>query len=238
MRTRNEIERLAAAGRPLLSRADTLVDAAEEERILEGILASERAAGANVPRRRHRAGLALAGVAVLAAAVAVASIEIGHGTAPVTRTTGHHKLALTGPRIELAGYTFKSPAGFKLSDTACGGAPSGSSRAPGHNGFSAAASAAGGCLEAGYVAGGVWGPPADAAPVDVGKYQGYFVSPDASGMSTLYIELPFVMADGRRTYLVLFATGLTKEQLSAVAQSGLPANPVTRTLPVCTANCG
>ena len=44
MRTRNSLERLAAAGRPRLSQADTLVDSAETDRILERIVATDRSA--------------------------------------------------------------------------------------------------------------------------------------------------------------------------------------------------
>jgi hypothetical protein len=229
MRTRNELERLAAAGRPLLSEADALVDAGEEEWILERILAFDRAA-ATVHRRR-RAVLVLAGVAVLAAVSAVASIELGRGDAPSTGPPAHHHLALSGSRIQLAGYRFKTPAGFKHSAGACMPAPDANNPRPGSDGFAAAASADGGCVEAVLLirAGAA---PAGAEPVDVGGYHGWYVSPGSSAQSALYVEVPNATGDGHPAYLELYAKRLTKDQLVAVAQSGLatlPLRPTTTT---------
>jgi len=230
MRTRDELERLAAASRPFLAEAESLVGAGEEERILERVLTFDRAAAA--VHRRRRAGLVLALVAVLAAAGIVASLELGGGNQPVSRPTGHHhhQLALSGSSIQLAGYKFRTPAGFKPATKSCISAPVANKPRPSIDGFAAAASADGGCVELVYLVAADWlqahGLMPDAADaVDVGRYQGYFVPPQASGKeSTLYVNLPG--ADGRRVvFLVLLSKGLTEAQLIAVAESGLPTLP-------------
>jgi hypothetical protein len=223
MPTRNELERLAAAGRPLLVEAEPLVDADEEDRILERIVASSRAPGrARTPQPRRHA-LLLAGAALLAAAIAVVSTGLlGRSNPPAPRTHGPHRLALSGARIELSGYKFKTPAGFKASSDSCVAASSSSGPVTVLNGFAAAASADGGCVEAFLMVSSVGKSPGSegAEPVAVGTYQGYFVPEDASGESTLYVQLPKLgdLSD----YLALFAEGLTEQQLIAVAESGLP----------------
>jgi hypothetical protein len=225
MRTRNELERLTAAGRPLVANAESLVDTGEEDRILERILASERPA----PRgaRRGRAVLALAGAAVLVAAAAVAAIERGNSAAsPPNGRTRHHPVALSGATFRLSSYRFKTPAGFKASSDSCVAASSSSGPVAVMNGFAAAASADGGCVEAFFTLESTDGSsPASngAQPVDVGTYPGYFVPADASGESTLYVQLP-TFYNGEKQYVALFSEGLTEEQLIAVAQSGLPGN--------------
>lgn len=212
MRTRNALERLAAAAPAVELPAD-----AEEDRILERILTSPRPTA----RRRRPPTLALAGVAVLAAAGIAASLELGNSN-PATPARGPHHVALRGATLKLAGYDFRTPAGFSASDTAC--APPASAGQPMTvlSRFGAAASADGGCVEAFLLApGSPTAPPAtpaDAESVDVGSYQGYFVSSD----TTLYVALP--TANEPSTYLVLYAQGLTEDQLIAVAQSGLPSS--------------
>lgn len=225
MRSPDALERLAAA-RPALP--GFLADAAEEERILARILASGRAP---VPSARpRRAGLMLAGVAVLAAAAALAAIEFGHGTrAAIARTHGRHSVTLTGARIQLAGYHFRTPAGFKVSATGCLPPPDPNRPRPALDGFAAAASADGGCVGAAFLVS--VSPSSSAAratpageSVDVGAYQGYFEPAGTSGQSMLYVELP--KADrAEPVYLVLYAQGLTEDQLIAVAESGLPTLP-------------
>jgi hypothetical protein len=235
MRTRDELERLAAASRPLLDEADSCVGAAEEEQILERVLAFDRAAVA--VHRRRRAGLVLVLVAVLVAAGIVASVEVGRGSSPSSRPAGHHpELALSGSRIQLAGYKFRTPAGFKPSSRSCISAPVASRPRPSIDGFAAAASADGGCVELVYLVAADWlqahGLMPDAADaVDVGRYKGYFVPPQGSGKeSTLYVNLPG--ADGRRVvFLVLLSRRLTEAQLIAVAESGLPTLPPTGPTP-------
>ena len=229
MRTRNELERLTAASRPLLAEAESLVDASEEERILEQVLAFDRAAAA--VHRRRRAALVLALVGLFAAAGIVAAIEVGRGNAPLSRPSGHHhQLALSGSKIQLAGYKFRTPAGFRPATSSCISAPVASRPRPGIDGFAAAASADGGCVELVYLVAADWlqahGLMPDAADaVDVGQYKGYFVPPQASGkQSTLYVNLPG--ADGTRVvFLVLLSRGVTEAQLIAVAESGLPTLP-------------
>jgi hypothetical protein len=223
MRTRNELERLEAAGRPLLVETESLVNADEEERILERILAEDRPrhAGRKRMTRRRRAALLVVGAALAAVVVAVASI--GHGTRSANVSKDPHRFVLSGSPIQLAGYRFKTPAGFKASGDSC--VPSSSSVQVGANGFAAAASADGGCVEAFYlIASADSASPIreSAYPVGVGSYQGYFVPPDSSGRSTLYVELPMAGGDQNHVYLLLLARGLTEDQLVAVAVSGLP----------------
>jgi hypothetical protein len=222
MRARNSLERLATAGRPLLADADSLVDAAERDRILEWILASRRAPARS---RRLRPALLLVGAAILAVPVAIFTIgALDRGTGRVTKVGGNHHLALTGPTIHLAGYHFRTPAGFKLSSTGCSTSPG----SPVTNGFAAAASADGGCVEAAWLIGGNDSTiPAGAQPVDVGSLHGYFVARSDSSASRLYVDLNKV--GGHLAYLVLIADGLTKDRLVAVAESGLPTLPLKPT---------
>ena len=223
MPARNPIERLAAAWRPLLSAADTLVGTAEEDRILEQILASSRNGGATLPAiPRLRAGVLLAAVASVAAIALVATGVLGRSSP--SGGGGHRHLALSGAKLELAGYRFKTPAGFKASSRSCIGTPS--DLTPVLNGFVAAASAEGGCVEAAseLIGGDSSTVPSGADPVGVGAYQGYLVTQDGSDESTLYVELPHAGGD-----LVLLAKGLTRDQLIAVAESGLPTLPLRPT---------
>jgi hypothetical protein len=216
-------DRLSAA-RPALP--GSLADGGDEDRILDRILASDLPAGRAT---RRRTTLVLV-VAVLVAAAAVASLEIGHGNRPVASHGGRHPVALNGARIQLAGYHFRTPAGFKASKSSCISAPVADKPRPTIDGFAAAASADGGCVQAvGFVAAD-WlqahGQMPDAADlVDVGDHHGYFVSSQASGgKMTLYVNLP--NADGQRVvYLVLVSRGLSADQLIAVAESGLPTLP-------------
>jgi hypothetical protein len=221
MRTRDALERLGAAGRPLVADAESLVDSAEEERVLARIIATDRSTHA--AHRRRRLALGLAGAGVLAAAVAVAASGV-LGSSLATKIGGRHRVALTGARIQMAGYHFRTPAGFKAtSDTSCGG----TGPNPQVNGFAAAASAAGGCVGVSFLIGtgpgGLTATP-EGQPVDVGSYQGYYNSQADSGESTLYVELPKAdpSANGP-VYLALFAQDLTEAQLIAVAESGLPS---------------
>lgn len=238
MRTRSSLDRLAAAGRQLRTQADTFVDAAEEDRILEEILASPR------PSRRRavprpRAALILVGAVIAVAAIAAfASGVFTSSRSAAPATSNHHRVALSGVRIEMAGYHFRTPAGFKASKTSCDAGSSSSGpdaiSKPGPvtvtNGFQTAASADGGCVEVFFEIPGSSGAPApvppDAAAVDVGAYQGYFDSQGSSG-DVLYVRLPKTAdeASANPVYLVLYAHGLTEDQLIAVAQSGLPGSP-------------
>jgi hypothetical protein len=228
MRTSKELERLSAAEPSLLGQTESFVDASEEERILELILASgrPRAAGRGWKTRRRRTAFLLVGAALAAAVVAVASI--GHGNRTASRSRGQHDhLALSGATIQLAGYRFKTPAGFKTSTSTCG-APAASPGKPTAvlNGFAAAASADGGCVEAAYLIapstqqGGLI--PKDAQSVDVGQYQGYYLAQSVDGRSALYVGLPKAGGTQNIVYLVLLARDLTEDQLIAVARSGLP----------------
>ncbi|HJQ75412.1 MAG TPA: hypothetical protein VJ814_11010 [Gaiellaceae bacterium] len=231
MRTSNALERLAAAGRPLLADTVPLVDEAEENRILERILASSRAPARPRTMRRLRPAL-LAGIVVVGAIVgAAAGGAFSHSKSAAPRPSGHQPhLALSGARIQLAGYHFRTPAGFKASKSDCIPAPAADNPQPSIDGFAAAASADGGCVEGVYFVAADWlqsqGLMPDASDaVDIGNYLGFYVPPAASGeKSALYVNLPD--ADGSRVvYLVLYARGVTEDQLIAIAESGLPTLP-------------
>lgn len=232
MRASNELDRLSAAEPALLADTEPVVDAREEGRILEGILASSRPLATHRGRmtRRQRTAYLLLGVALAAAAVAAASIGHGRANPSTSRSSIHHPLS--GARIALAGYRFRTPAGFKKSASSCGSAPAAGKPTTVLNGFAAAASGDGGCVEAAYLI----APsdltratviPAAAKPVDVGTYQGDYVSSDSSGQSALYVDLPKAGGSQNLAYLVLLARGLTEDELIAVAVSGLPGAPAS-----------
>ncbi len=228
MRTGNELDRLAAAEPAMLGETESLVDPSEQELILERILAAgrPRVARRGGRTRRRRAALVLVGVVLAAAVFAVASI--GHDSRPASVSPGPHRFRLSGATIQLAGYRFRTPAGFKRSTTACASSPSAAGKPTTVlNGFASAASADGGCVEAAYLIapstlqGGVI--PTDAQPVDVGRYHGYYLAQSVEGRSALYVGLPKAGGTQNTVYLVLLARGLTEDQLIAVAISGLPA---------------
>jgi len=215
MRTRNALERLMAAGRPLLAEAESLVNVAEEERILTQIVASDRR---STVRRRRPVALVLVAAAVGGALLA--GILTRSHAAPTASTRGRHHVALTGTLLELDGYHFRTPAGFKASDASC----SADSRDPG-DAFETAAAAEGGCVSVYNVLPGSDGVPAPSGTgeerVTVGSYQGLFEDRGSAGM-TLYIS----------GGLVFDAQGLTEDQLIAIAASGLgnaPRLPTTTT---------
>ena len=229
MRTRNAIERLAAAGGALLADADSLVDSAEEEQIFSQIVA----AGRSIAPRRRPVALALVAVAILSAGGIVAWAVVSRVVAPAAKTGAGRRIALTGTDIRLAGYHFKTPAGFATSDAPCD--PQALADNPTSNGFASAASADGGCVEALFgmepVAGEPFPIPPGASPVEVGSYQGSFVDQGA-GRASLYVQLDVTASGGQSLYLVLLGQDLTEAELVAVAQSGLgdiPFVPVPTT---------
>ncbi|HUJ56466.1 MAG TPA: hypothetical protein VLW49_10830 [Gaiellaceae bacterium] len=223
MRARNELERLSEAGRPLLADADSLVDDGERDRILTRILASPRStARRRIPRRRLP--LAIVGAAALAAAVAVVStgaFRRPSSTGP-TASGHHHSVALSGTRLELAGYHFRTPAGYTSSDTC----PLPATSTPGSpdtvvQSMQAAASADGGCVRV-AILDRSWTVPPEAQPIGVGAYDGFLVAPQNIPEETLFVQIP--AAQGVR-YLVVAGQGLSVAQLVAIAESGLPAAP-------------
>lgn len=211
MRTRSSLERLADAGRPVLAQADALVDDTEEDRILARILESGRSTTA---KRRRPLALVLVAAALIAAAIAaVAAGVFGRSTSPAAKSGGNHAVALTGPRIALAGYHFRTPSGFEDSNAPCEGGATG--------GFSAAASADGGCLEAFFMLNtGKYAIAPDAQPIQVAGTQGFLVT--GSDSLTLYAPLP--REGDYSPYLMLVGKGLTADQLVAIAESGLPSS--------------
>jgi hypothetical protein len=236
MRASNDLNRLSAAQPATLADTESLVGAKEEDRILERILSSGRAAP--VPHSRRRAMLALAAAGIAATAVALAAtggFDRAHPSVAKSAVRPH--AALTGQMIALAGYHFRTPAGYTSSDSC----PEPATSRPGSpstviNSMKAAASAAGGCLQVALIAGASAVPPGvqtspGAQAVAVGAYSGVVAS-RTSGV-VLYVKIP--AADGDH-YLVLVGQGLTADQLIAIAESGLPTSvPPTQT---CTTNCG
>jgi len=233
MRTRNALERLAAVAPAVELPVD-----AEEKRILERILASPRRTGI---RRRRRASLVLAGVAVLAAAGIAAALEVGNSPQSTPQASAHHRVALTGARIELDGYTFRTPAGYKKSSAPCqvsklspGSGIQSWQKIPLSGSWSA--SADGGCIQA-VLLDGSSVVAAGATPVAVGPYKGFLAtSPATQGaaQAVLFVEIPAASGDH---YLALIANGLTSDQLVAIAESGLPTS-IPPTTTTCTENCG
>jgi hypothetical protein len=189
-------------------------------------------------------------MAVLAAAAAVAiavPLAMGGGSRP----------AAAGPVLRLASYTFRLPAGYKL--TAAAAAPchafvvaaalvpwdpnARDRRAPpGQTVMKAAASAAGGCIDA------VLGPPympypgipdpeapvARAHPVQVGRYHGVIVhSPvlvfsvarfrAAKHHSFTELFVPLPAGGGEMRDLVIGASQLSESELIKIAATGLGA---------------
>ncbi|MDX6481861.1 MAG: hypothetical protein QOG85_2371 [Gaiellaceae bacterium] len=221
MHTRNALEGLAAAGRPLVAAAESLVDAAEEERLLARIVGTERRA----VRHRRPLAVALVGAAVVGAGVAVV-VTYDHAAPSPDARGGHgHHVALTGSRIQLAGYRFKTPAGFAASNKNC------MTPTDGGDAFAAAAAADGACVEAAFIIGGDWLRAHDLLPetavaVDVGGSSGYYVPADPSGdTSSLYVALPPEAHVHGVTYVQLIAHGVPEDELIAIAASGLPALP-------------
>jgi len=219
MRTRNALERLAIAGRPLLAEADSLVDPEEEERILARILASDPGGSlAHRGARRRVPGAVLAALAVAGAAAVVSFALIGGWPSTPAGGRQHSQAGLSRRTIALAGYRFRLPAGYMRSTRTCVPVKS----TPGHPmtvvyAVRVAAAAEGGCLDVTLTA-GTPPIPSGAQAVTVGPFNGFLVSA-GSGQETLYLEIP--VASGGN-YLVLSAQGLTQGQLLAVARSGFP----------------
>lgn len=213
MRSRNALTQLAAAA----SQAELLVGPDEEDLILERILASPREAARRRKPARVRVAVTACAVGAFAGAIAVASTSGEHHS---------HRLALTGSKLALAGYRFRTPAGFTASSNACASSPAAGQPTTVLNGLSAAASAEGGCIEAAIMFSTRGSAvPAGATPVAVGAYQGYLVSPAGSDQTTLYVVLPALGGEVKWQAVVLESQGLTADQLVAIAQSGLPAKP-------------
>jgi hypothetical protein len=118
------------------------------------------------------------------------------------------------------------------------------------HGVAVAASAEGGCVEGGIAtiaSSGkpkptLAGIPPSVEPVSVGEYQGYFLAhapsdgcaanpgnsrpcPPPVDKALLYVYLPAAAGPRHSVFLVLLSQGLTKDQLIAVAESGLQALP-------------
>jgi hypothetical protein len=241
MRTHTELVRLAEARPAIVDFSEHVVDAAEEDLILGGILSSgylttEPTDYPLITRTYRQSRLALCGIA---AAVALVLLLVGTGS--LAREGVHSQsttsapsrgrsssLQSTGPTVQLAGYKFTLPVGFKTVDSPCAPMPP-SIPLEGNDPFAAAGSADGGCIEVGLTAGTITGDP---QPVEVGPYQGFLTS-DGTTDVTLYVEMP--TAAGKQ-YLMLTATGLSSSQIIAIAKAGLPSSIAP--VPPCVSACG
>jgi hypothetical protein len=246
MPARTELDRLTAARPAILSRTEDVVDAAEENRILQHIFSATAGAPAQAsvppPGRTHRLTRRLTGALAAAAATALMAGGVltlaGTGaSSPGPRQSTAARPAQTAPRtgpvIRLARYTFTMPAGFTAIARPCAPMPDRTGLPTrGRNPFTAAASSKGGCLEAVLAAGPAAVIPDTAQPIQVGPYQG-FVSRGPAASVILYVKMP--AADGNHD-LILLARRLSPAQVVAIATSGLPAT--IGPIHACTKNCG
>lgn len=131
------------------------------------------------PRARFTLRIVAAAVIAIVAVGGAVAFGVEHG-----RSSGDHdastlggdsSVRLTGATLRLANYKFKLPAGFKTVSAPCVATPRSTPGSPMTvlGGFSAAAAADGGCIEAALVAGSYHGPPALAQSVQLGSYQGF-----------------------------------------------------------------
>lgn len=127
-------------------------------------------------------------------------------------------------RFQLAGYSLSLPTGYHAVSQNCPALTLPQDvnvgvRTLGQSPYAAAASATGACIEVIVAAGSLATPPTGAQLVQVGPYQGYLVTnPDNI---ELYVGLP--AAEGQHA-LILYASGMSPDDLIAVAESGLPPN--------------
>jgi hypothetical protein len=200
-------------------------------------------------RRRPRRTLVVADTAAAVAAIAAGSLALTGGATARPKSTHQataiHRAARVQPaavqRFQLAGYSLTLPAGYHAVSQNCPALTLPANvnvgvRTLGQNPYAAAASASGACIEVVLAAGPLATPPSGAQPVQVGPYQGYLVTNPNS--IELYVGLP--AAEGQHA-LILYANGLSPDDLIAVAASGLPpngqGNTTVRSTP-CTSNCG
>lgn len=200
-------------------------------------------------RRRLRRALAVAATVAAVAAIAAGSLALtGGGTARPRsnhQATGTHRVATIHPagvqKFQLAGYSLTLPAGYHTVGQNCPALTlppdvNVGVRTLGRSRYAATASATGACIEAIVAAGPLATPPTGAQPVQVGPYQGYLVT--NSDSIELYVGLP--AAAGEHA-LILYASGLSPDELVSIAESGLPpngkGNTTVRSTP-CTSNCG
>ena len=187
-------------------------DPQAEDEILSRILAARQAAPVG-ERTRMRPALALVAAGLTTCAIGGWRLAQGHDTSTPARTAG-------GPIMQLAGYSFRLPHGYRA-NTACSppAAPAPGSPITVVQSLEVAAGAAGGCLQV-ELASGSSVVPASATPVAVGGYQGYETT--AGGNPTLYVVIP-ASAGADSSYLIATGVGLTAGQLVSIIASGLPA---------------
>jgi hypothetical protein len=251
MLANKELDRLTRVRPEILDRTESVVDVAEEDVILRHILQDCRIDRAIIrvgpassrPARsifRRSLGAAVACV-VLAALITVATVSSTGDHRPTVTSPSQStpssatQTSLAGPTIQLAGYSFRLPAGFSASRSACtdlARALGPSTRMLGSDPFASAASSEGGCIEAVLAAGPPATSSASATPVAVGPYKGFVVLVSSTA-TDLYVEIPAASAHHD---LILFGKGLSPEQLVAIARSGLPKS--IGKLQTCVADCG
>jgi hypothetical protein len=250
MHATNELDRLARVRPLVLEDTESVVARTEEDVLLRRILdtgffdspvAGVRSATSRSRARFVRRSVATATACVLLAALlTVASVTSSGDRVPtsVSRQAPSSSFATApfmGQTIQLAGYSFRLPAGFSASRNACTSLArvhGASIPIEGSDPFASAASSEGGCIEAALAAGSRATIPSSAAPVAVGPYKGFVMSV-SSTVTYLYVEIP--SASGHH-YLIVVSKGLHPQQLVAVAASGLPKS--IGKLQTCAANCG
>ncbi len=225
--------------------ADAILAARRTQRMLDSSSGNTNVIVFPPGRETHgRSGSIRRGVAVGVVAAAATALAFG-GTLAIVGSSRHSPTvhnakgsttvpskSPTGDTLRLANYSFGLPAGFKAATGPCTTSSSSGAPLTVLGGMVAAASTAGGCIEAGLAAGAVHGPPSGAQPVQVGTYQG-FVSVTSATSETLYVEIPTVDGDH---YLILTAVGLSAQELIDIAEAGLPGSPASSE--PCSESCG
>jgi hypothetical protein len=175
------------------------------------------------PRGSVRPMAAGAGLAV-AALAAGGGAYLAEGTAGVSTPDRSSATAAqaAGASIQLDGYTFKLPVGFKATGQHC--------TAPGHGGtpvagsarFAAGAAAHGGCVEVLLLTRPL-PVPGDATPVKVGPYQGYLqASPSALRHPILRLAIYGKFPGTNSTSeLIVSAKNLSESQVINIAARAL-----------------
>lgn len=117
--------------------------------------------------------------------------------------------------IQLDGYRFALPAGFKATAAPCGqrlpGMP-----APGSSRFAAGAAAHGGCVEA--VLSTQADPPAASSTLTIGRHLAFVSAGQPTAAIELYVD---IHSDSSYRWLVIAATDLSQRQVVTIAAKAL-----------------
>ncbi len=127
-----------------------------------------------------------------------------------------------GASIQLDGYTFKLPAGFRATSQHCATSARGTSATAASARFAAGAAAHGGCVEVLFLTRPLR-VPGDATPVKVGPYQGYAqVSPSPSRHPILRLAVyGELLGTTGTSELIISAKNLSENQVINIAARAL-----------------